>query len=167
MSKLYKKILIATDGSEYVKKAVTHAIELAKLSDAELHAVYVMDIKASRGPKPYPYTDISAGGMKRILRKEGLSTNLSTEGQKMILRREGDVAIRCIEDLAKKEGLDVVKWIMQGHPAEQILKLAEEQSVDLIVMGTLGRSGIEKFLLGSVADKVIRNSRIPVLTVRK
>jgi nucleotide-binding universal stress UspA family protein len=56
---------------------------------------------------------------------------------------------------------------MQGHPAEQIMKLAEEQSVDLIVMGTLGRSGIEKFLLGSVADKVIRNSRIPVLTVRK
>ncbi len=167
MSKLYKKILIATDGSEYVKKAVTHAIELAKLSGAELHAVYVMDIKSSRGPKSYLYTDISMGGMKRILRKEDFSTNLSTEGQRMILRREGDVAIRGIEDLAKQEGLDIVKWIIQGHPAEQILKLAEEQSVDLIVMGTLGRGGIEKFLLGSVADKVIRNSRIPVLTVRK
>ena len=46
-------------------------------------------------------------------------------------------------------------------------EVAEEQSFDLIVMGTLGRSGIEKFLLGSVADKVIRGSRIPVLTVRK
>ncbi len=56
---------------------------------------------------------------------------------------------------------------MEGHPAEEILRLAEEQSVDLIIMGTLGSSGIPRFLLGSVADKVIRSSRIPVLTVRK
>ncbi|TAN46860.1 MAG: universal stress protein, partial [Candidatus Methanoperedens sp.] len=63
--------------------------------------------------------------------------------------------------------LSVEKWIVKGHPAEEILKLADEQSVDMIVMGTLGRSGIEKFVLGSVADKVIRNSRIPVLTVRR
>jgi nucleotide-binding universal stress UspA family protein len=54
-----------------------------------------------------------------------------------------------VEDLAKNEGLDIKKWIVQGHPAEEIMKLAQEQSVDLIVMGTLGRSGIEKFLLGS------------------
>ncbi len=75
--------------------------------------------------------------------------------------------LKYVEDLAAKEGLDVKKWVVEGHPAEGILKLANEQSVDLIVMSTLGRSGIEKFLLGSVADKVIRHSRIPVLVVRK
>lgn len=83
------------------------------------------------------------------------------------MRHEGDEAMRYIEELAKTEGVDVRKWIIEGQPAKEILKLAEEEWVDLIVMGTLGRSGIEKFILGSVADKVIRGSRIPVLVVRK
>lgn len=83
------------------------------------------------------------------------------------MRHEGDEAIRYIEELAKTEGVDVGKWIMEGQPAKEILRLAEEESVDLIVMGTLGKSGIEKFLLGSVADKVTRGSSIPVLVVRK
>lgn len=87
------------------------------------------------------------------------------EGLKKILRHEGDMAMRYIEEQAN--GMDVRKWIIEGQPAKEILKLAEEESVDLIVMGTLGRSGIEKFLLGSVADKVIRGSKIPVLVVRK
>jgi len=91
----------------------------------------------------------------------------SIEGLKKILRHEGDEAIRYIEEKAKVAGVDVRKWIMEGQPAKEILKLAEGESVDLIVMGTLGKSGIEKFLLGSVADKVIRGSKIPVLVVRK
>jgi len=135
MSNLYKKILIATDGSEHIKKVIPHAIELAKLSGAELHAVYVMYI--------------------------------TTEGLENYLRNEGEEATDYIEKQAGEEGLSVEKWILKGHPAEEILKFADEQSVDMIVMGTLGRSGIEKFGLGSVADKVIRNSRIPVMTVRR
>ncbi len=157
MNKLFKKILIATDGSEHVKKAVTCAIELAKIYGAELHAVYVMDIKADCARSLY--TDRSTGGLKRVLREEDHCTDMS--------RKEGETAIKYIEDIAKDEGQDIKKWFMHGYPAEEILKLAQAQSIDLIVMGTLGRSGIEKFLLGSVADKVIRNSRIPVLTVRK
>ena len=156
MNKLFKKILIATDGSEHVKKAVNYAIELAKLYGAELDAVYVMDINADYARSLY--TDRSTGGLKRILREEGHCGN--------VYRKEGETATKYIEDIAKKEGLEIRKWILAGHPAEEILKLAEEQSIDMIVMGTLGRSGFEKFLLGSVADKVIRNSRIPVLTVR-
>ncbi|NJD78561.1 MAG: universal stress protein [Candidatus Methanoperedens sp.] len=156
MSKMYRKILIATDGSEHVKKAATHAIDLAKLSEAELHAVYVISLSS-----PSINLDIEADSNSHN------SADISTEGLKRILRREGDAAIKYIEDQAKEKGLDVKKWIVEGLPAGEILKLAEEQSVDLIVMGTLGRSGIEKFLLGSVADKVIRGSRIPVLTVRK
>jgi nucleotide-binding universal stress UspA family protein len=157
MTRLFKKILIATDGSEHVKKAVTYAIELAKLYGAELHSVYVMDIKADCARELY--TDRSGVGLKRVLKKEGSCADR--------YRKEGEKATKYIEDMAKKEGLDIKKWVTEGHPAEEILKLAQAQSVDLIVMGTLGRSGIEKFLLGSVADKVIRNSRIPVLIVRR
>jgi nucleotide-binding universal stress UspA family protein len=132
MSELYKKILLATDGSEQNKKAVIHAIEQAKISRAELHAVYVLDMKTDYEPESYISTDLSN-----------------------------------VEDVAKKEGINVKKWIVKGHPAEEILKLAKEKDADLIVMGSLGRSGIKKILLGSVADKVIRNSNIPVLIVRK
>jgi nucleotide-binding universal stress UspA family protein len=91
----------------------------------------------------------------------------SMDGLKKILELDGDKAIRSIEERAAIEGVKVRKWILEGQPAKEILRLSEEQSFDLIVMGTLGRSGIEKFLLGSVADKVIRGSSIPVLTVRK
>ncbi|MFA4934464.1 MAG: universal stress protein [Candidatus Methanoperedens sp.] len=149
MSKLYKKILVATDGSDYTKKASNHAIELAKLSGAELHAIYVIDTRYGCGPESCILTDTSP------------------ERLRMILRRQGDDATKYIENIAKKEGLETERWIVDGNPADEILKLAEKESVDLIVMGTLGSSGIERFLLGSVADKVIRSSRIPVLTVRK
>lgn len=158
MNKLFKKILIATDGSENTEKAITHAIELAKLTGAQLHAVYVVSLVHPPGTldlnsSPDPGSNISI--------------DVSIEGLKKILRHEGDEAIRYIEEQAKRDGVDVRKWIIEGQPAKEILKLAEEERVDLIVMGTLGRSGIEKFLLGSVADKVIRGSRFPVLVVRK
>ena len=94
-------------------------------------------------------------------------TNTSPERLKSILGCQGDTAIKYIEKLAKREGVHTERWIVEGHPAEEILRIAEEQSVDLIIMGTLGSSGITRFLLGSVADKVIRTSRIPVLTVKK
>ncbi len=155
MDGYFKKILIATDGSEHVKKAVAHAIELAKIYGAELHAIYVIDLKADYTKSLH--TDRPGGGLRRILRNQLPD----------MYKKEGEAAIQYIEDLAKKEGLSIEKCILVGHPAEQILKLAEEQSFDLIVMGTLGRSGIEKFLAGSVAEKVIRNSSVPVLTVRK
>ena len=150
---LYKKILIATDGSEHTEKAITHAIELAKLTGAQLHAVYVISLVS-----PPDILDINPDSDPGTL-------DASMEGLKKILRREGDEAIRYIEEQAN--GMDVRKWILEGQPAKEILKHSEEECIDLIVMGTLGRSGIEKFLLGSVADKVIRGSRIPVLVVRK
>ncbi len=158
MNKLYKKILIATDGSEHTEKAITHAIELAKLTGAGLHAVYVISIVSPHATLEIK-SDSDTGSYRTI--------DASIEGLKKILRHEGDKAIKYIEEQAKTEGVDVTKWIMEGQPAKEILKLAEEESVDIIVMGTLGRSGIEKFLLGSVADKVVRGSRIPVLVVRK
>ncbi len=158
MNKLYKKILIATDGSEHTEKAITHAIELAKLTGAGLHAVYVISIVSPHAALEIK-SDSGTGSYEAI--------DASIEGLKNILRHEGDKAIKYIEELANTEGVDVTKWILEGQPAKEILKLAEEESVDIIVMGTLGRSGIEKFLLGSVADKVVRGSRIPVLVVRK
>ncbi|MFZ3170006.1 MAG: universal stress protein [Candidatus Methanoperedens sp.] len=150
--------MIATDGSEHTEKAITHAIELAKLTGAQLHAVYVISLVSPPGTLEIK-SDFDPGSYETI--------DASIEGLKKILKHEGDEAIKIVEEQAKRDGVDLRKWIMEGQPAKEILKLAEEESVDIIVMGTLGRSGIEKFLLGSVADKVIRGSRIPVLVVRK
>jgi nucleotide-binding universal stress UspA family protein len=149
---------LATDGSDHSEKAIKHAIELSKLTGAKLHAVYVISIISP--PEDMDIRmDYDTGS--------SVSIDASMDGLKKILEQDGEKAIRSIEEQAGIKGVNVRKWILEGQPAKEILKLAEEQSFDLIVMGTLGRSGIEKFLLGSVADKVIRGSKIPVLTVRK
>jgi nucleotide-binding universal stress UspA family protein len=75
------------------------------------------------------------------------------------------MAVKYAADRAEAAGLEVEGIIAEGHPAEEIMKYAEKNSFDLIVMGTLGKSGLDRFLMGSVADKVIRNSRIPVIVV--
>jgi len=142
-SKLYKKILIATDGSEYTKKAVDYGIDLANDTGAKLHAIYVIDTTAygsipMSAPMEYAYS---------------------------LLKQEGDVAIKNVADRAEAAGLEVEGIIAEGYPADEIINCAEKNSIDLIIMGTLGKGGLDRFLLGSVADKVIRNSKIPVLAV--
>lgn len=148
MNKVYNKILIATDGSSCSKKAALHAVELAKVTNARLLAVFVVDVKTGCG----------------------LEQCITVSTPKMealgILRQRGERAIKHVEALAKKEGIDAEGHIIEGHPADEIIKLASAKSVDLIVMGTIGITGIKKYLLGSTADKVVRHSRIPVLTVR-
>jgi nucleotide-binding universal stress UspA family protein len=143
VSKLYKKILIATDGSEYTKKAVDYGVDLANNTGGKLLAIYVIDTRS------YDSIPLSA----------------PMEYAYSLLRKEGDTAIKYVADRAEAAGLEVEGIIAQGHPADEIINYAEKNSIDLIVMGTLGKSGLDRFLLGSVADKVIRNSKIPVIAV--
>jgi len=142
-SKLINKILIATDGSEYTKKAVDHGIELANNNGAKIIAFYVIDTRA------YASIPLSA----------------PMEYAYSILRQEGDMALKYVAERAEAAGLEVEGIIAQGHPAEEIIKYAEENSIDLIVMGTLGKSGLDRFLMGSIADQVIRHSKIPIIAV--
>jgi nucleotide-binding universal stress UspA family protein len=142
-SKLFRKVLIATDGSEYTKKAIDYGIELAINTGAKLQAIYVVD----------------TGGYKSI------PLSAPQECAYSILRQEGDMAIKYVADRVEAAGLEVEGIIAEGHPADEIIKYAEKNSIDLIVMGTLGKSGLDRFLMGSVADKVIRNSKIPVIAV--
>ncbi len=141
VSKLFRKVLIATDGSEYTKKAVDYGIELAINTGAKLQAIYVVD----------------TGAYKSIPLSAPMKYAFS------LLKQEGDMAIKYVAERAEAAGLEVEGIIAEGHPAEE--KYAEKNSMDPIVMGTLGKSGLDRFLLGSVADKVIRNSRIPVIAV--
>lgn len=143
-SKLYKKILIATDGSEYTKNSIDYGIDLAKNTQAKLHVIYVIDTAAFAS----------------------IPMDAAWESMYELLKKEGDEATGYVAEKAEAEGLEVEKLIIEGHPAEEIIKYAEKNSINLIVMGTLGKSGLDRFLLGSVAEKVVRASKIPVLVVR-
>ncbi len=143
--RLYRKILIPTDGSDTANKAVTHAINLAEALNAELHAMYVVDISAFAG----------------------LPTEIVWENMKNLLKSESDTAMKYIEKKATEKEIKFEKIVKEGVPAKEIVKTAKEIQADLIVMGTSGRTGLDKFLLGSVAEKIIRTSPCPVLVVHK
>ena len=143
-SELFQKIVLATDGSEYSANVVKYAIELAKISEAKIYAIYVVDT-----------------GIFTSIPMDVAWTNMYE-----LLKQEGNVATNQVESEAMAANIEVESITVEGHPAEEIIKLAEDKSADIIVMGTLGKSGLDRFLLGSVAEKVSRTSRIPVMIVR-
>jgi Universal stress protein UspA and related nucleotide-binding proteins len=84
-----------------------------------------------------------------------------------MLRQEGNEAIKYAETVAENEKIDYEGLVLEGDPASTILEFAVQNKIDIIVMGTLGKGGLERFLLGSVTDKVVRNSKVSVLVVKK
>jgi nucleotide-binding universal stress UspA family protein len=149
---MLQKILIATDGSKHSERAAEVGIEMAKLYGASVAVLYVMEVG-----KEYA----SLGDMiSRVV--DDLITNVRTN-----LQNQGELATMRVEEMAKKADILVERKIVEGYPAEEIIKIAREGNMDLIVVGGIGATGLDKFLLGSVADKVVRNSKVPVLVVRK
>jgi len=141
--KSYDKIMIATDGSKQVEKAIEAAVQLAKITGARLYTVYVI---ASAGYTPRNF------GWQESLRE--------------ILEAEAKKAVTFVEEAGKVSGVKVEPVILEGHPADRIIKFAEQEDMDLIVMGTLGRTGLDRFLLGSIAENVVRHSKTPVMVVK-
>lgn len=146
-SNIYRKIMVATDGSEPVKKAVDTAIEIARLGGAKLYAVYVVE----------------SGGLS-ISHPRDVGWD---KAMKEHLTAEGKEATAYVETAGKTANVEVESVILQGNPAHEIVEFAEKNDLDLIVMGTHGRTGVQKFLLGSVAQNVVRHSGKAVLVVRE
>jgi nucleotide-binding universal stress UspA family protein len=140
--KPFNKILIPTDGSEYTKEAITKGLELAKILEAEVTALYVVETTSFIN-FPMDSTIVSVYSL---------------------LEKEGKDAIEYVKSEGAKLGLNVNVKIEEGSPARKILETSKQH--DLIVMGTLGRTGVSKLLLGSVAEKVVRFAECPVLVVR-
>ena len=146
-STLFRKIAVATDGSEQVRKAVDSAIEIAKLSDAKLYAVHVIALRF------YSIIHSTDSEWKKAMREQ--------------LIKEGTEATAYVENAGRAANVEVESVILEGNPAEEIINFAENNDIDLIVMGTHGITGIERFLLGSVAERVVRHSKRPVIVVRR
>jgi len=136
---MYDDILFPTDGSEASQATFSHAVAMAQAFDARLHALYVVNTT---------YAGVGAAG----------SININS------LRTSGEEILEAFERQIADEGLDAVTEIREGDPYTEITKYSDD--VDIIVMGTRGRSGIDKYLLGSVTEKVVRTADVPVCTVR-
>jgi nucleotide-binding universal stress UspA family protein len=138
----FKKILIPTDGSEYTKVAIQKGLTLANQIGAEVTALYVMD--------QTPFVNMPVD-----------STTVTIHS---ILKDEGRMALDYVKNLGEEMGVKVDALIEDGFPVRNILD--HSKNFDLIVMGTLGRSGVSKLLMGSVAEKVVRHADCPVMVVR-
>ena len=139
---MYDAVLVPTDGSEGTRGAVEHAIDHARRYDAALHVVYVVDARV---------------GVVRETTPDAIFEELETRGQRAI----DDVITQ-----AESASVDTIEGVVaRGDPHQAILDYVDDAGIDLIVMGTHGRSGLDRYLLGSVTEKVLRLTEVPVLAV--
>lgn len=137
---MYDHVLVPTDGSASVRQAVVHGSAIAARFDATLHALSVIP------EGPYG----------------------SLEGERALAKLEDDAerAVERVESEVAPKGVSVVTAVWRGVPDEEILAYADGNDVDMIVMGTHGREGIDRMLVGSVTETIVRNAEVPVVTVR-
>lgn len=148
---MYKKILLPTDGSEYANKAAEQAIWIAKQSGAELMVINVIETSSLVG---LPAEDL-------IVR---IREMLKEEGQKSLEKISDMVAASKVEDPCQKD-VKLTLDIKEGSPSDVIVKTVKEEGIDLVIMGTSGKHGLDRFLLGSVTENVVRSASCPVLVV--
>ncbi len=144
---MFDTVVIATDGSGSARRAVEAALDLAGKFDATVHALYVVD----EGEVESTPDDV----------RDVLERALATTGGR---------ALSFVREAATNDGetdADVVTAVRDGAPAAEIQAYADEVDADVIATGTRGRHGDHGFLLGSVAEQVVRNAPMPVLSVRQ
>ena len=133
-------VLVPTDGSTCSEAAAAHAIDLALSADAALHVVHVVDASV-----------VPVDGSGAVLDE---------------LQRAGERALDSVVERAERAGVSTIRAsVLSGTPYRAITDYADAEDVALVVMGTHGRTGFDRYLLGSVAERVVRLSDCPVLTV--
>lgn len=147
---MYDRILVPTDGSRVAEVAVDHAIDLAEKYGAEVHALYVADTDAIT----------YSLGTEQLDRIEQGNFGGMTD-----LREDAEAATGLVNERATELGLRVVERHAGGRPHRVIADYAEEEGIDLVVMGSHGRSGVRRALLGSVTERTLRSTHVPVLVV--
>lgn len=145
---LFRRLLVPVDFSPYSQEALDHAVFLAKRLDGELYLLHVFE------PPFYP--------------PAGRSLDVPSEVYQWIRGLKED-ASKKLSDLAAvvaHQGVRIQPFLKEGVPFMVILEMAAEVDADLIVMGTHGRTGLARVMLGSVAERIVRKSPCPVYTVR-
>lgn len=141
MSVSIQRILFATDFSEPARQAQQYALTMAEKFGAELHALHVVPEIILPATDSYTAWTLPEGGMK---------AQLAASEQQLQKELGAQTAIR---------------QVVVGFPVEEIMKYATDHNIDLLVVGTHGHTGLAHLLMGSVAEKLVRLSTCPVLTV--
>lgn len=145
----YRRILVPVDGSPTSNAGLREAIDLAKGQGASLQLVHVLD-----------YHYLAMGGLEAGAYIDELMASLTQSGKRIVKRAE---------ELVRKAGVPVSSVLLQspaGPAADAIVRQAKKWKPDLIVVGTHGRRGVRRMLMGSDAEQVVRNSPVPVMLVR-
>lgn len=162
---MYDTLLFPTDGSDGAKAALEHAEDVATRYDATLHLLFVAP--AEIGPPGMvgeEHDDVDTSDMTGKQHESQGTGMTATEQDIESIEQEGQAIVsRAAESI---DDVPVETVVLRGNAYEQILNYADESDTDLIVMGTHGRTGVDRYLLGSVTEKVVRTSDVPVLTVR-
>ncbi len=159
MSVFPTRILLASDGSESAAHATPVAVELSKKTHSELHVLYVGE-DAYSTPLPYPEAADPAWVVQEDL------APLEEQGQQFeqVARQTLDAEVQKVRAVG---GTVAQAHLRMGTPAAEIVELAEELEVGLVVVGSRGLGGIRRALMGSVSDSVVRHAHCMVLVVRK
>jgi nucleotide-binding universal stress UspA family protein len=141
----YKKILVPLDGSETSEVILPEIEKLASAFGASICLLHVVP------------TLIFPGTMEAVVQYETIAEALT---------KEGEAYLRKIEKRLKDKGFTVEGLLQRGNEAQRILEQCDQEDIGLIAMYTHGRSGVSRWLLGSVAEKVVRHATKPILLVR-
>jgi len=141
---MFKKILFPVDFSDVSPRIVPVVREVASRFDSRVHVLFVARVFEHLGSIYVPHPSISR-----------FEAEIMQGGEKKL------------EEFVREhlQGMDVVPRVVSGDPAEEILKYADSAGVDLIILGTHGRKGLERAIFGSVAERVVKGASVPVLTV--
>ncbi|WP_135823799.1 universal stress protein [Halorussus ruber] len=138
---MYEQLLFPTDGSDGASLALDHVLDIATSHDATVHVLNV--------------ADTTQDSLTQI------------QGEIIdVLEQEGEEIVQDAATRVQDRGVDVVTEVLQGEPYRTILNYADSHDIDLVVMPTHGRRGLERFLLGSTTERVVRRAETPVLTIR-
>lgn len=138
---MFDTVVIATDGSTSGRRAVTVALDVAHRFEASVHALYVVDETQVDGLPEDVHDDVRDA-----------------------LEAQADESLDAVEAAADKP---VTVTVREGDPAAEIIEYADEIDADMVATGTRGRHGEHSFIIGSVAEAVVRDCPVPVLTVRQ
>jgi nucleotide-binding universal stress UspA family protein len=141
---MFKKIVVAIDGSDISLKALEVALSEARIWNAELHVIYVVETSM--------FSSIPMDNTWEIIYS--------------LLESEGKEVFQKSKERAAQDGVSLITHLRDGHAGNEIVSLTEELHADLIVIGSRGKTNIDRLLLGSVSEHVVRNSSCTTMVVR-
>lgn len=143
------KILVPTDFSEFSDKALAQAFDIAHEYKAKVHVLHVVHEKIGHSLDDYDLTPQSIRGMEAQM----------INGAKKKLQKQ-------LDKFPQAKGLDVTVDAVIGNPSEEILRTQSEKGIDLIIISSLGRTGLAKYFIGGVARNVLKGATCPVLLTK-